>query len=269
MYCSNCGNKINDNDKYCSSCGNELSNNELTNKNIDETLIETESKINNQETDVKSDNDEFYVFTEKFICFLKYIKELIVAHKIIFGLCVVSLIIICYSFFWTSSLNQAKNLASQGEFVKAKSKVEKLLNPFKNKEIEEIIYWGHFSEPIETILELMDNADYSENYYYSILDCLFEAIKRTKEDKPSHVKYPSNTVLNYELSLIKYTENSYKGDVLNILSMNKEEQKKHIKQLAKNIVAQNRINEENLRIAERLQKHDIKIVPSVSYTQDK
>jgi len=51
IYCSNCGNKCEDEDKYCSKCGNKLKekspekqNTEEYNPDVDNTIEDTEWK---------------------------------------------------------------------------------------------------------------------------------------------------------------------------------------------------------------------------------
>ena len=34
MFCKNCGNKLNDNDKFCIKCGNEVQTNIISNNNL-------------------------------------------------------------------------------------------------------------------------------------------------------------------------------------------------------------------------------------------
>ena len=37
MFCTNCGNKVDNNDKFCNECGNKLNNQEENNTKIENT----------------------------------------------------------------------------------------------------------------------------------------------------------------------------------------------------------------------------------------
>ena len=269
MYCSNCGNKIDGNDKFCSSCGNEI----LITNTETATII---SSDRNNDIDCKiaeenTNSDEYYVVEEKIKFILFNIKELVINHKLLFGIFVLCSVIICYSLFWTSTVNEAANLASQGEYVKAKAKVSGLLDPFHNKEIEKIKYFGKVMEPREKIKVLEQNPNpHSETYYSSILQNLFEGKRLIeKTTPPENVEMPEVLYTYYFLELTDYVKDVYKLDVSRLCDLSENELTKHITQIAKNIVSQNIIDEENLQIAERSQKHDVKIYPLFSYDENK
>ena len=184
----------------------------------------------------------------------------------IFSFCVIVFVVICYSVFWLNTLKQAKILSSEGEFVKAKQKVENLINPFNNKDIEEIIYFGEITHPMEVVEKLRENPEpYSESYYRAILENLFYGYNSIFKNKPDHIEPPDHIYTYYYLELVGYIDDVYKP-VVNL--HNEDEFDKHIAQICKNIVAQNRIDASNEKLKQELDTQKITLTSGCSFDEN-
>ncbi|MBE7037526.1 MAG: zinc ribbon domain-containing protein [Ruminococcaceae bacterium] len=250
MNCSKCNAEINKTDNYCNQCG---------------AFVGMEDK---QEYDFFENKTNLEVLNDTLL--LDSIKKSVVKHKkIVLVVIAFLLIIITYFSHWNVSLKQAKNLYNINEYVKAKQKAERLLNPFNNREIEKIIYVGTIAEPYEKIKQIKNSEIVDEELYYSeILKNLLSGIDIVTEYEPVLESAGENFYAYYFLELTEYIDDVYKGDIHDLIDSNEQEQKIHIKSIVNNILMQKKLDKSKKELEKRLSKDGIKISCMTDYKDD-